>query len=671
MRIALAVLRGRGVGCRRVDDDATPVRIALAALLAAGITAAGPARADIGGALEQLDARPCPESEFTCVTIGVPLDHFNPSDPRRIDVVFAVLPATGKSKGLFVTATGGPGTAGISYADSYASAFAPSIRRRFDVVFFDQRGIGLSGGLTCPQATAVYYQASGSPADAAARYSADCVAEMGSPSILPYVGTRQAVEDLEAFRRALGSPRIWLYGESYGTQYAQEYAAAHPEALGGLILDGTVDLTLTGPQFWREAAAGFERVLAGTLAACERRPRCRQDARGSLAEVYDALAGRLAVRAARVSFPLPAGGKARRELTLAGLQLVAGSQVYSQGDRMLLQRALAAAGRGDLVALLRLLYVDLAVDPQTLAAVPDPSYSDGMYYGVDCQDYTYYAGTADERIARFLAEAAEVAAAYPRLGGTIFLSDLPCVTWPGVPEHVERPPPLRAEGIPTLVLGATGDPITPPAMGERVHSRLDDGYLVTTRGGPHVTFGYGNACPDDLVTAFLVHGTRPPRESTCPSTLVDPYVPLAPESASAFATPLAAFASFEQELAYLPEHYYWDLASPLRVGCPAGGGWIRFSAPGSLARLRLERCGFTRGFVLTGSGSWSYGHDRVVLEVSATGRFAGSYRYVRHGSSTRLTPVRPGPARAAELHDGGADPGRTIPRSLRRAAAGL
>ena len=78
---------------------------------------------------------------------------------------------------------------------------------------------------------------------------------MGSPSLLPYVGTDQAVEDLEAFRVAVGSPRVWLYGESYGTQYAQEYAAAHGAALEGLLLDGTVDLTLSGPDYWIEAAA--------------------------------------------------------------------------------------------------------------------------------------------------------------------------------------------------------------------------------------------------------------------------------------------------------------------------------------------------------------------------------------------------------------------------------
>jgi hypothetical protein len=190
--------------------------------------------------------------------------------------------------------------------------------------------------------------------------------------------------------------------------------------------------------------------------------------------------------------------------------------------------------------------------------------------------------------------------------------------------------------VPTIVIGATADPITPHAMGERVYEHLADGYLVTTTGGSHVTFGYGNSCPDDLVTAFLVNGKKPPRETTCSGHLVDPYVRLAPRTASAFASPVAAFASFERELSYLPEYYYWDFETPTRAGCPAGGGWIRFTAPRSVARLRLERCGFTKGFVMTGSGSWDYDRDRVALDVTVSGRFEGTYRYVRRGSSIEI-----------------------------------
>ena len=97
---------------------------------------------DTASRLEGLGSYPCPDSDFTCVKLPVPLNHFDPSDSRQIDVVFGVLPATGERKGIFVTATGGPGTAGLTSADSYTASFDPSIPEHFDIVFFDQRGVG-------------------------------------------------------------------------------------------------------------------------------------------------------------------------------------------------------------------------------------------------------------------------------------------------------------------------------------------------------------------------------------------------------------------------------------------------------------------------------------------------------------------------------------------------
>jgi hypothetical protein len=304
---------------------------------------------------------------------------------------------------------------------------------------------------------------------------------------------------------------------------------------------------------------------------------------------------------------------------------------------MLFQRALAAAGRGELVPLTRLLYADLYLDPETLEAIPDPGYSDGMYFGVDCQDYGYYTGTPEERTAQYLAAAGPVQERYSRVGASVFLSDLPCTTWASSSQVQERPAPLRADGVPTLVLTATGDPITPVGQGESVYRRLADGYLVTTQGGPHVTFGRGNSCPDALVTRFLVDGSTPARETSCSGALVAPYVPLAPVSAYELPSPRAALASAETEIQYLPEFYYWDGESSLAAGCPYGGGTIRFRPTGSGAQLRLRKCGFSRGLLFDGAGSYDWNVDRFVLDVRASGRFQGTFRYERDGGQTTVT----------------------------------
>ncbi|MET0697936.1 MAG: hypothetical protein ABWZ58_10965 [Acidimicrobiia bacterium] len=108
--------------------------------------------------LEDLDASLCPDSQFSCVTLDMPMNHFDAADERTIPVTFAVLPATGERLGAFITATGGPGSSGIAVADSYTDALDPAIPESYDVVFFDQRGVAMSGGLSCPQAAGAYYR---------------------------------------------------------------------------------------------------------------------------------------------------------------------------------------------------------------------------------------------------------------------------------------------------------------------------------------------------------------------------------------------------------------------------------------------------------------------------------------------------------------------------------
>jgi pimeloyl-ACP methyl ester carboxylesterase len=581
-------------------------------------------------ALEEMGGAPCPnDSAFTCVTLTVPLDHFDPANRQTLDVVFGVLPASGERKGMLVIATGGPGTAGLSYADSYLGGFDLSILERFDLVFFDQRGAGASGGLHCPEAATVYYETEtetqtpkgeAAAATAAQTFADACIAEIGSTDLLLYLGTRQAVEDLELFRQAIGDEKFWLYGESYGTQYAQTYAAAHSDQLAGLILDGTVDMTLTLFDYFEEQAQAFNDVLVMTLEACNADEECAADMGQDALAVYDELAAQLADGPRPFTFPLPSGGTAQREFSRADLEVAVSDYLYSEASRLLLQRALAAAAQDDLVPLARLLYDALSLDPETLEPIPDPTYSDAVYYGVECHDYALPGDTPAERAENYLRAGDPVDTSLPRLS-TIFYGDLPCAYWPVAPETEgeTRPAPLEAAGIPTLVLGATADPATPVDNGRRVFSHLADGYLITTEGGAHVIYGRGNPCPDDLVTAFLVEDKLPEqRETTCEGVVADAYVPLPPADASAFENPLEALLSADTEINHLPEYYYWDVETPISVGCPRGGT-LAFEAGEQGDEFTLTGCAFSAGFALTGAGLYRYDDGSFSLDVRVIG----------------------------------------------------
>jgi pimeloyl-ACP methyl ester carboxylesterase len=595
----------------------------------------------------------------------MPLDHFNPDDTRTIDVTFAVLPAPVakaqkkkskktviQRKGMFVVATGGPGTSGILSADSYVANYDPSMFAAFDIVFFDQRGVGESGGLSCPNAAATYYRqdAASSPDPEAAlkefasTFAADCASEMSNPELLPYLGTDQAAEDLEMFRQIMGDEKFWLYGESYGTQYAQTYASKHGEHLAGMVLDGTVDLTLSGWDYYTQQAQAFSDTLASTLSACDGDPSCYEtiisrmpfnpDDLGDEKAlwVYDFIAMHLADGPINFLFPLPQGGYADRTFSLADLEFVATSQLYGEGDRMMLSRALATVATDlDIVPLARLLYLSTGLDPQTLEVIPDPSYSDAIFYGVECQDYGYPGSTPEEKAENYIRAADGLTV--PRFR-SLFFGDLPCAYWSEAKSDTTRPEPLLAEGIPTLVLGATTDPATPVNNGIEVYNRLADGYLITTEGGPHVTFGYGNACPDAIVTKFLVSGKMPARETVCEGIIADEFVPLAPRSATAFAKPIDAFNSVETEINYLPEIYYWDGFTPTSTAC-VFGGTMSISADEYGYSYTFDHCAFSRHFAMTGTGSYDSYEDLFTLKVKTEGFWqCNKATFVRYYDST-------------------------------------
>jgi pimeloyl-ACP methyl ester carboxylesterase len=587
-----------------------------------------------------VSVKPCPgSSSFSCVTLAVPRDHFTAGGPTW-NVTFGIKKAAKERRGVFVTITGGPGTSGLDSAEDYTSTFEPAVTDYNDIVFLDQRGVGLSQPLGCPVATAAYYQTDADPTDPAQfdafasdskTYVAACLAETKvDQADLPFYSTRQAVEDLEAFREYLGVDKINLYGESYGTQYVQTYAAAHPDHVASLYLDGPVDLTVSESVFFREEVRAFDDSLTATLEACNDLKACRADATTSLLTGYDALRTKLQAAPINVRFPTAKGTFVTRQLTQALLDNAAAGYVYSQFSRMLLQRALTEATRSDYVPLLRLAYDSLAIDPETLAPIPDPTYSDAMYYAVECQDYAYYLGAGDPiaRLHAWVADGQTSGVGALRLSTTYF-GDAPCLWWPNTPTVDPRVPPLVDEPFPTFVLTATLDPATPIANAMRIYGRLTNAYLFVQTGGPHVIFGRGLSCPDDAISAYLGNGTLPStRITVCDGAVADPYAANPLPKAAGYRTASVFARSVEQQLLNTDDYNYrYDYTTRMRSGCDFGGTMTyRPSSAGT--RVDLAGCTLTKGLPMTGTVSLA-DDGSFVLTIRINGQ---SLRYQRSAS---------------------------------------
>jgi pimeloyl-ACP methyl ester carboxylesterase len=621
--------------------------------VASGAPSTPPGEADY----EFVRTAPCPDdSRFECITLAVPRDPFADGGPTW-EITYAIQRAAAERLGTFVVITGGPGSSGISVADSYTDYYAAGITDHYDIVFIDQRGIGLSGAIQCPDATAVYYAGTDRPADPTQReavgaasqaYVSDCIAEAGiDPADLPYYSTRHAVEDLEAIRDHLGAVQLHLYGESYGTQYVQYYAAAHPDRIAALYLDGPVDLTMDGLPYYEEAARSADDTLVETLNACSADESCAADVEGGdLLAIYDALNERLRGGPIEFEYRTATGEAERRELTVADLENAAFGYIFSPGDRLVLQRVLAAASNGNYVPLARAAYDSIGVEPDTLEAEIDPTWSDALYYAVECVDYAFYPDGGDPaaRLARWLDGGAAAGVNELRLGITYY-GDLPCLYWPAQPAQAGRPPPILDPPYPTFVLTSNTDPATPIDNAMRIYGRLDDAYFIVTRGGPHVIFAWGEPCPDDLIAAWLADGTPPPtRVTVCDGEVAYPYVPIAAPAAGDYEDALELMATMDGVI--LNTNDYWarvgDETYPM--GCDFGGT-LTYEPTDTGMDLVLDGCAFTPHLPLTGSG-----------EIDDEGRAASlRARRRRQPERQRDVPGRagsPGPGRLRPGHPG-------------------
>jgi pimeloyl-ACP methyl ester carboxylesterase len=602
---------------------------------------------DMTGALERLGGTPCEENpDFTCVTVEAPLNHFDTSNTETIGVVFAVAPASGERYGMFVQAfPGGPGGEGVSTGG--LNWYDDGILEHFDIVYFDQRGVGLSGPLACPTANAADtlnylntddtagLEGLDTPAeqqagiDDARKFVDECISEIGiDPARLGFYGTNQVAEDIETFRQIVGDEKFWLYGVSYGTAVAQTYAAAHSDRLNGLILDGTIDMTLTGEQGALAQEKAFDNVLVAVLEACDEDDACAAELGGNALAVYDELAIKLADKPIAYEYPLPSGEKVKKTFTFNQLETTASYQMYAIGGRMLFLRALAAADQGDMVPMARLLHEQATIDPATGEYIGDPTFSDTMFLGVNCTDDSYFSGTQEERIAKTIEAGQASNGTVPRLDGSVY-TGLYCAFWPSAPSEVVQRAPLTAPGIPTFVLNATLDPATPFEQGKTVFEKLENGYHLYVEGGPHSIFGYGNSCPDDYITDFLVDGSLPSeREIVCEwdPAVVRAYEPLMPREASEFADPLEIFASIDTELYNTPEYYYSSFTEDTTFACPFGGSFM-FGPGGEGEVYSFTDCEFTTGFAITGTGGFDYNTGIFSLETQVSGDKSGSLTY--------------------------------------------
>ncbi len=184
-----------------------------------------------GSAQAQIAFNTCAESnELACGQLTVPLSPTG-AVPGTVQLAIRRRRApVGEARSAVIALAGGPGQAAIPFTETFAEVLGPIISTR-DLIVFDQRGTGLSDALKCK---AFSSQSSGPPAQVVKR----CAQQIG-PGHGSYT-TPETVADIEAIRIAGGYEKLVLYGTSYGTKVAEQYAQEHPSRVEALVLDSVV-----------------------------------------------------------------------------------------------------------------------------------------------------------------------------------------------------------------------------------------------------------------------------------------------------------------------------------------------------------------------------------------------------------------------------------------------
>lgn len=137
---------------RRIAARGTALAVAAGMAVTAGLAAAPAAHASPAAA-GPLRWAPCDDPAkpgAECATLSVPVDWAHPGGPR-LELAVARRKATdpGARVGSMVFGPGGPGDSGVRMVTDRVSRFSPEVRRRFDIVSFDPRGVGRSNPVTC------------------------------------------------------------------------------------------------------------------------------------------------------------------------------------------------------------------------------------------------------------------------------------------------------------------------------------------------------------------------------------------------------------------------------------------------------------------------------------------------------------------------------------------
>ena len=564
--------------------------------------------------------RRCEPAGQWCATLLRPLDPHG-RIAGTIPIYFEYYPhlSAGAAAGTLVAAEGGPGYPATDSREAYLALFGP-LRARYDVLIMDYRGTGRSGAIDCQELQ-------NAPALTEDNIGA-CGRSLGEAVGL--YSTALAADDLAAILDALSIGRVEVYGNSYGTYFAQVFALRHGGRVRALVLDGADQVDVEGPSdlAWSPNYAPAMREKFNL--ACARSSACAALGGSSIDHIEPALE-RLRAHPFAAAVRLGDGRTLRFTANAAALAtlMFAGSPDFSSVRET--DAAARAFVAGDELPLLRLMAETLgSVDSRDVTRNP-VIFSAGLEMAVTCVDASQIfdmhlppaqrLDARDAAVARRKAEAPDTYAPFTidelRAMPLDYAFIDQCVRWPVPPAGVPSPltfPAASYPDVPVLVVSGELDNMTPVADGAAVAARFAHARHVVIANSFHVNAlpHARSDCGAILVRRFL--DSLATGDVSCAAAV--PPVPLVPAFARhAHELPAAQAAAHSRAsaedlrvvtaaLLTAEDAIARAVAEGPGQGVGLRGGTFRTTAAQAGYRLELRALEWTEDVSASGSITW-------------------------------------------------------------------
>jgi pimeloyl-ACP methyl ester carboxylesterase len=310
--------------------------------------------------------------------------------------------------------------------------------------------------------------------------------------------TVDTARDMEQLRRSLGDKQLTYLGYSYGTTLGSTYAELFPDKVRAFVLDGAVDPN-TDPKADAEASAqafeaGFDAFAAncvGLIAGCPIGANPRQFVTDLLTQ-----AGQT---------PIPSSKQGEKRKATPGVVMTAvQAALYDTASWPQLAQGLAAAQKGDAAGLF------------SLADSYSGRLEDGTYSNLFDANLAISCADTDKKYSEseIRALAADWGQKYPLFGAGSAVGLDTCSVWKA--HRTPLPERDAAGSAPILVVGNTGDPVTPLPGAQDMAKDLQNGDLLIWQGQGHTSYPKTD-CITAAVNNYLINLVPPMDGLTCPA----------------------------------------------------------------------------------------------------------------------------------------------------------